>query len=152
MIRYILRKIKNDQSPVFNRWFAYPVVEETVNLSNLAKHMASHNTPFSAGVIKGLLTDMINCIKELLLEGKNVKIDDLAIFSLGIKNAEGAESEDEFSVTKNIQGVKLRARATGELTRKALDLVASVKKATALTAKSGSTGGSDNGGTTVEEP
>ena len=69
MIRYILRKIKNDQSPVFNRWFAYPVVEETVNLSNLAKHMASHNTPFSAGVIKGLLTDMINCIKELLLEG-----------------------------------------------------------------------------------
>ena len=33
MIRYILRKIKNDQSPVFNRWFAYPVVEETVNLS-----------------------------------------------------------------------------------------------------------------------
>ena len=28
MIRYILRKIKNDQSPVFNRWFAYPVVEE----------------------------------------------------------------------------------------------------------------------------
>ena len=95
---------------------------------------------------------MVDCIKELLLEGKNVKMPDLAIFSLGIKNAEGAESEDEFSVTKNIQGVKLRARATGELTRKALDLVASVKKATALTAKSGSTGGSDNGGTTVEEP
>ena len=89
MIRYILRKIKNDQSPVFNRWFAYPVVEETVNLSNLAKHMASHNTPFSAGVIKGLLTDMINCIKELLLEGKNVKIDDLAIFSLGNQEPQG---------------------------------------------------------------
>jgi predicted histone-like DNA-binding protein len=140
MIRYILRKIKNDQSPVFNRWFAYPVVEETVNLSNLAKHMASHNTPFSAGVIKGLLTDMINCIKELLLEGKNVKIDDLAIFSLGIKNRKGgAESEDEFTVAQNIEGVKFRARATGELMAKNLNLEASMKKAKAVDDKGNNT-------------
>jgi predicted histone-like DNA-binding protein len=140
MIRYILRKIKNDQSPVFNRWFAYPVVEETVNLSNLAKHMASHNTPFSAGVIKGLLTDMINCIKELLLEGKNVKIDDLAIFSLGIKNRKGgAESEDVFTVTQNIEGVKFRARATGELMAKNLNLEASMKKAKAVDDKGNTT-------------
>ena len=140
MIRYILRKIKNDQSPVFNRWFAYPVVEETVNLSNLAKHMASHNTPFSAGVIKGLLTDMINCIKELLLEGKNVKIDDLAIFSLGIKNRKGgAESEDLFTVTQNIEGVKFRARATGELMAKNLNLEASMKKAKAVDDKGNNT-------------
>jgi len=140
MIRYILRKIKNDQSPVFNRWFAYPVVEETVNLSNLAKHMASHNTPFSAGVIKGLLTDMINCIKELLLEGKNVKIDDLAIFSLGIKNRKGgAESEDQFTVTQNIEGVKFRARATGELMAKNLNLEASMKKAKAVDDKGNNT-------------
>ena len=144
MIRYILRKIKNDQSPVFNRWFAYPVVEETVNLSNLAKHMASHNTPFSAGVIKGLLTDMINCIKELLLEGKNVKIDDLAIFSLGIKNRKGgAESEDQFTVTQNIEGVKFRARATGELMAKNLNLEASMKKAKAV---------DDKGNTTTTQP
>ena len=152
MIKYVLKQNKNKKSNAYGKFYAHPVIEETVGLEELADHMALHNTPFSKGVILGLLTDMVDCIKELLLEGKNVKMPDLAIFSLGIKNAEGAESEDEFSVTKNIQGVKLRARATGELTRKALDLVASVKKATALTSKSGSTGGSDNGGTTVEEP
>ena len=152
MIKYVLKQNKNRKSNAYGKFYAHPVIEETVGLEELADHMALHNTPFSKGVILGLLTDMVDCIKELLLEGKNVKMPDLAIFSLGIKNAEGAESEGEFSVTKNIQGVKLRARATGELTRKALDLVASVKKATALTAKSGSTGGSDNGGTTVEEP
>ena len=37
-----------------------------------------------------MLTDMVGCIKELLLEGKNVKIADLAIFSLGIKNNDGS--------------------------------------------------------------
>ena len=152
MIKYVLKQNKNRKSNAYGKFYAHPVIEETVGLEELADHMALHNTPFSKGVILGLLTDMVDCIKELLLEGKNVKMPDLAIFSLGINNAEGAESEDEFSVTKNIQGVKLRARATGELTRKALDLVASVKKATALTSKSGSTGGNDNGGTTVEEP
>ena len=110
--------------------------------------MSSHNTPFSKGVIKGLLTDMVNCIKELLLEGKNVKIDDLAIFSIGIKNQKGgADTEEDFSVTKNIQSVKLRSRATGILVPKALNLVATLRRATALTGTQ-STDGNTSGDTT----
>ncbi|MCR5712991.1 MAG: DNA-binding protein, partial [Prevotella sp.] len=100
MIRYQLRQVKNDSSTVNNRWFAHPYVEETIDLAGLAEHMSNHNTPYSKGVIKGLLTDMVNCIKELMLEGKNVKIDDLAIFSVGIKNAKGgAFTEDAFSTS-----------------------------------------------------
>ena len=136
MIRYVLKQNKNEDSKVYGKWFAYPVIEETLNLDALSEHMSNHNSPFSKGVIKGLLTDMVNCIKEQLLEGKNVKIDDLAIFSIGIKNKKGgATSEDEFNVSKNISNVKLRARATGELSVKALNLEATLKKATALTGK-----------------
>ncbi|MDE6807715.1 MAG: DNA-binding protein, partial [Prevotella sp.] len=102
-------------------------------LDGLAEHMANHNTPYSKGALKGMLTDMVSCIKELLLEGKNVKIADLAIFSLGIKNAGGTMKADEFTVSKNIKGVKLRARATGELVTKNLKLEASLKKASATT-------------------
>ena len=99
------------------------------------------------GAIKGMLTDMVSCIKELLLEGKNVKIADLAIFSLGIKNNGGAVSEEVFTVSKNIKGVKLRARATGELIAKSLNLEATLKKASA-TSKTSGNGGSNGGGTT----
>ena len=149
MIRYILKQNKNRFSKVYGKIFAYPVIEETVNLEGLSEHMSNHNSPFSKGVIKGLLTDMVNCIKELLLEGKNVKIDDLAIFSIGIKNAKGgAEKEEDFSVTKNISSVKLRSRATGILLAKALNLEATLKKATALTG--GQTTGT--GGESGEEP
>ena len=131
MIKFVLRKNNNEKSDSFGKVFAYPVAEETVNLSGLAKHMASHNTVFSEGIIIGLLTDMVKCTKELLLEGKNVKYDDLAIFSIGIKNAKGgADSEEDFTVTSNIKTVKLRARATGELTAKSLDLDANLKRAT----------------------
>ena len=133
MVRYILKQIKITGNKCFGKWFAKNVVEETIDLDGLAEHMSNHNSPYSKGVIKGLLTDMISCIKELLLEGKNVKVDDLAIFSLGIKNKEMAEKEDEFTVTKNISDVKLKARATGDLMSKSLNLEATLKKASLLT-------------------
>ena len=128
MVRYILQQIKISSHKFFGGWFAKNVVEETIDLDGLAEHMSNHNSPYSKGVIKGLLTDMISCIKELLLEGKNVKIDDLAIFSLGIKNKEVALKEEDFSVSKNIAGVKLKTRATGDLMSKNLNLEATLKR------------------------
>ena len=147
MILYVLKQNKNSKSAAFGKYFAYPVIEETINLDDLAEHMSNHNTPYSKGAIKGMLTDMVGCIKDLLLEGKNVKIADLAIFSLGIKNNGGAVSEEAFTVSKNIKGVKLRARATGELIAKSLNLEATLKKASA-TSKSAGNGGTTGGGST----
>ena len=80
--------------------------------------MSEHNTPYSKGAIKGVLTDMIGCIRELMLEGKAVKLDGLAIFSAGIKTKKkGAPTSEDFSTTKHIDSVYMRARATGEFTR-----------------------------------
>jgi len=137
MILYVLRQNTNENSKAYGKYFAYPVIEETIDLDALAGHMSNHNTPYSKGAIKGMLTDMVSCIKELLLEGKNVKIADLAIFSLGIKNNGGSETEETFTVSKNIKGVKLRARATGELTTTSLNLEATLKKASATTKPTG---------------
>ena len=155
MVRYILQQIKITGNKCFGKWFAKNVVEETIDLDALAEHMSHHNSPYSKGVIKGLLTDMIGCIKELLLEGKNVKIDDLAIFSLGIKNKEKAVKEDDFTVSKNIGGVKLKARATGDLMSKSLNLEATLKKATFVNGKlttepsNGGGGNTSGGGSTT---
>ena len=144
MILYVLKQNKNVSSRAYGKWFAFPVIEDTIELDALAEHMSNHNTPYSKGAIKGMLTDMVSCIKELLLEGKNVKIADLAIFSLGIKNRGGAVSEEVFTVSKNIKGVKMRARATGELTTTSLNLEATLKKASATTKTTSSNGGDDD--------
>ena len=152
MILYVLKQNKNMSSKAYGKYFAYPVIEETIDLDGLAGHMANHNTPFSKGAIKGMLTDMVACTKELLLEGKNVKIADLAIFSLGIKNNGGSASADEFTVSKNIKGVKFRARATGELVAKNLNLEASLKKASATTKGTASGGSSSSGSSNPDEP
>ena len=81
MIRYKKYQVTGENSPLKGFWYARPVIEETFDIEKLAKHMSNHNTPYSSGVIKGVLTDMVSCTKELILDGKNVKMDDLAIFS-----------------------------------------------------------------------
>lgn len=155
MIKYVVKENKNKKSPVYGKWYAFPVVEETVDLAALAKHMEEHNTGFSEAMCLGMMTAMVKCVKEQLLAGKNVKIDNLAIFSVGIRNKEGANSEAEFSAATNIAGVKLRARATGILRNASLDAVASVRKVAATAgstavdnANKPSGGGSTPGGST----
>ena len=106
-------------SVAYGKWFARAVtIGKTVNVDELARHMSEHNTPYSKGAIKGVLTDMIGCVRELMLEGKAVKLEGLAIFSAGIKTKKnGAPTSAEFSTTKHIDSVYMRARATGEFTR-----------------------------------
>ena len=113
---------KNRQSVAYGKWFARAVtIGKTINIDELAKHMSEHNTPYSKGAIKGVLTDMIGCIRELMLEGKAVKLEGLAIFSAGIKTKKnGAPTSADFSTTKHIDSVYMRARATGEFTRQEL--------------------------------
>ena len=147
MIRYSLRQNSNEMSSAFGKYYAYPVVEETMDLQALAAHMEEHNTGFSEAMCVGVMKAMVKCIKEMLLAGKNVKIDNLAIFSVGIRNKQGAVSPEMFTVANNIDGVKLRARATGTLSNANLNLAASLKRAVSY-----SNGNNPSGGNTTDNP
>ena len=148
MIRYKKYQMTGEDSPLKGLWYARPVIEETYDTERLAKHMANHNTPYSAGVVKGVLTDMISCIKELILDGKNVKLDDLAIFSVGIVSRKGAASAADFTLADNVKGLKLRARATGELSNAQINLEGQMKEAAVYNPDGGTTegGGGNPGG------
>ena len=123
MIRYKVFQYKNMNNTFYKKWYARAVCEETIGTAQLAKHMATHSSPFTEGVIKAVLSDAVTCIKELVLDGKNVKLDDLAIFSAGLRT-KPADTPEKFNAVENISDVVLRSRATGnlrtaELTREA---------------------------------
>ena len=127
MLKYKLYQDKREGSKTNGKWYARVAVDETVDLDGLAKHMAAHHSPYSEGLITGILKDMIACVRELALDGKAVKIPDLAIFSLGLKT-KPADAPEEFTASGNVESIKLRSRATGVFTRSQLRLVAQVKE------------------------
>lgn len=138
MIRYKKYQNQTKSTPLSGKWLARAVADETLDTRALAEHMAKHNTPYSQGAIHGVLKDMTSCIKELLLDGKNVKLDDLAIFSVGIKS-KGATAVADFNVAENVTGLKLRARATGNLSTSTLRQDAVIKQLTKYSVSEGET-------------
>ena len=146
MIRIVLYQNTNQKiAEAYGKWFPRVVSDETIGLEELAAHMASHNTPYSKGAILGMLTDAAACTKELLLLGKNVKFADIAIFSLGLKVKGGALTKEDFNVAKYISGLKLRARATGELKTENLDTsIKLINLAAPATENPGNPGNSEN--------
>ena len=127
MIQYKLRKYKNKTSDYNGMYFAQAAYDETYDLEKLVEHMASHNSPFSKGTINGVLRDMVSCIRELVLDSKKVKLDDLAIFSLGLKSRLAADITS-FNVSTHIKGAKINARGTGEFGARQLQLDAKFKE------------------------
>lgn len=148
MIRIVLYQNTNQKiAEAYGKWFPRVVSDETIGLEELAAHMASHNTPYSKGAILGMLTDAAVCTKELLLLGKNVKFADIAIFSLGLKVKGGAPTKENYNVGKYILGLKLRARATGELKTENLDTsIKLINLAAPATGNPGNPGNPDDAG------
>ena len=109
MLHYKVYQNKSKGNKAYGKWFARATVNQTIDLEHLAEHMANHNTPYSKGAIYGVLTDMVNCIRELVLDGNAVKIPNLAIFSAGLKT-KGADNLNDFNVATNVLSAHLRAR------------------------------------------
>ena len=81
-------------------------IHESLTFDDFCKHIADHNSPFSRGTVKGILTDAVMCLKEQLLAGNAVNLGDLGRFHVELKT-KGAVTTEEFT-TDNILEVNPR--------------------------------------------
>ncbi len=87
-------------------------VHEILSFDQFCKHIADHNSPFSKGTIKGILTDAVSCLKEQLLAGNKVKLGELGDFHVELAT-EGAVTTEDFTAA-NIKAVNVRWTAGKE--------------------------------------
>ena len=136
MIELNVYKNNDANSQNYGKAYARVDYKEMFDVAKLAKHMSEHNTPFSEGTIRGILTDMVKCIRELTLNGNCVKIENLAIFKASVQSnpcsrygvmraAIGAKSVKVGGQTVEtgnaVKSVKLLAQATGEYAKAELN-------------------------------
>lgn len=145
-IKYKIYK-NNSSAGVKGKYYARAFHDETVGLEELAEHMSNHNTPFSKGTIHGVLKDMVACVRELLLDSKKVKFDDLAIFSLGL-TSKPADTSEDFTPSGNIVKAYINALGTGEISKRQLDVTARFKEVMEYNRGESNTSGTSNGGST----
>ncbi len=97
-----------------------------IGIEKLAEHMHSHGTVFSQGIIKGVLTDMVKCIRELCLMGQPIKLENLCIISAQVTSTP-ADDVESFEIDSNVKSTRLRFTATGESVPKEVSQQALIK-------------------------
>ncbi len=78
----------------------------TLSLEEFAKHITDHGCAYDRADVQAILTKSVDCLRELMLDGKNVKLGDLGTFHVEL-SCEGARTTDEFGVD-NIKAVNVR--------------------------------------------
>ena len=153
MLKYQIYNSMLKDSPSYGKYYARIISDGTYDVKALAEHMSKHNSPFSPGTITGILTDAISCVKELALDGKRITLDGLVAIGLSITHKMGAATADEFSVSKNVDKVKLVAMGVGEFSSSLLTTQAKLKESNTYQSPRTSTSTSpspDDGGTSPD--
>ena len=134
MIELYLSKVtESSESEQAGKLYARVSYKQTLSVQDMAHHMAEHNTMFSEGSITGILIDFVKCVREQVLHGNTVKIDNLAIFKATVEaNAletmyDAQQDKVALATIGNlaegaktgaaVKTIKLLAQSTGDFTR-----------------------------------
>jgi predicted histone-like DNA-binding protein len=133
---YLSKVTETSESEQAGKLYARVSYKQTLDVQAMARHMAEHNTMFSEGSITGILIDFVKCVREQVLNGNTVKIENLAIFKAtveanGLETLYDADADKVASATIGtlaegaktgaaVKTVKLLAQSTGDFTREEL--------------------------------
>ena len=91
--RYAAKSPQDPDAPA--KWYARAVQDRTVEFEDFVTHSSDHNSPYSRGVIHGVLIDMLACLKELVLDGKSARLTELTVYTAGGTLEEDTTPEPE---------------------------------------------------------
>ena len=143
--RKVMRTPQSGENAGKKLWYATAVSDREMNFEDFVTHISEHNSLYSRGTIHGVLMDTLDCLKELILDGKSVRFSDLGLFSIGM-TSRGEETREKVTAA-SVQGVHLIVRNTKNWSN------AELKKLTKIVAydeyvasEGGGTAGNPSGG------
>lgn len=80
---------------------------ETVGLRTLATHIREHGSSYSVGTLQGVLSDMVDCTRELLKQGYSVNFEGLMRLYV-TANSQGVSKAEDFNPYAHFTRINLR--------------------------------------------
>ena len=108
MARLRIKTYKNNNSKnnAYGKTYGRLVYVDTLDTSDLCRHMMKHGTIYTPDVVKGVVERFVMCFEELLLEGNKIKLDGLGTFYLSV-STEGVVNEDQFTAN-NVKAIRIK--------------------------------------------
>ena len=138
--RKVMRTPQSGENAGKKLWYATAVSDREMSFEDFVTHISEHNSPYSRGTIHGVLMDTLDCLKELILDGKSVRLGDLGLFSIGM-SSRGEVSRDKVT-SASVEGIHLLVKNTKNWSNSEL------KKLCKITAYDARGGEEDGSGTT----
>ena len=85
--------------------FAVAQYADVMTIEKFARHISSHGCVYSRADISAILYLAVDCMREMLLDGRKIRLGDLGDFSVSLTST-GAEMADKFSAA-NITAVNV---------------------------------------------
>lgn len=85
--------------------YAFLQTRGTLSIDEIADHMVKHGCTYDRADIVAIITKLVNCSKELLLDSYRISLGDLGQLFLSCKST-GADTLKEFT-TSNITSIKV---------------------------------------------
>ena len=127
-------------------WYATVVTDREMNFEEFVDHISSHNSPYSRGTVHGVMMDMLDCLKELILDGKSVRLGDLGLFSIGMKS-HGELTKEKVSAA-SVEDIHLIVRNTRSWSNSELKKLCKITAYDSYGAEGADGGGTNPGGNT----
>ena len=129
-------------------WYATVVTDREMNFEEFVDHISSHNSPYSRGTVHGVMMDMLDCLKELILDGKSVRLGDLGLFSIGMKS-HGELTKEKVSAA-SVEDIHLIVRNTRSWSNSELKKLCKITAYDSYGTEDADGGGTNPGGGTSQ--
>jgi len=95
----------------YQKWYAKTVATGVQHTEDIARKIEEDST-FKRGEVKGMMDELVDVMTGMLQDGQTVVIDGLGRFQL-VAESISAERPENFSIQKNVKGVKCNFRPSG---------------------------------------
>ena len=72
-------------------------IKESLSFDTFCNLVTDHHSPFSTGTIKGVFSDVVECLRNQMLAGNRVRLGELGDFHVEL-STRGADTPDDFNI------------------------------------------------------